>query len=63
MPGDTSARIILIERRDNPSQTDLSQLSEALADLLEVFRDPKGAALVLWPVTREGQAQSIANEA
>lgn len=63
VPGDTSARIILIERRDNPSQTDLSQVSEALADLLEVFRDPKGAALVLWPVTREGPAQSIANEA
>jgi hypothetical protein len=63
VPGDTSARIILIERRDNPSQADLSQVSEALADLLEVFRDPKGAALVLWPVTREGPAQSIANEA
>ncbi|WP_349570869.1 hypothetical protein [Azotobacter salinestris] len=63
VPGDLSARIILVERRDNPSQADLSSLSETFADLLEAFRDPHGAALVLWPVTREGSARSIAAEA
>lgn len=63
VPGDISARVILVERRDNPSQADLQQVSETLADLLEAFRDPKGAALVLWPVTRESSAREIANEA
>lgn len=63
VPGDTSARIVLIERRDNPSQQDLDNLRETLAELLEVFRDPKGAALVLWPVTREPSAHQIADEA
>ena len=62
-PGDTSARIVLVERRDNPSQEDLKSLSETLAELLEVFREPRGAALVLWPVTREGSARDIASEA
>ena len=63
IPGDSSARIVLIERRDNPSQQDMLSLSETFAELLEVFRDPKGAALVLWPVTREPSAQKIAAEA
>ncbi|KAB0615672.1 hypothetical protein [Castellaniella defragrans] len=63
VPGDTSARVILIERRDNPSQRDIQNLSETFAELLEVFRDPKGAALVLWPVTREPSAHKIAEEA
>jgi hypothetical protein len=34
-----------------------------LADLLEAFRDPRGSALVLWPVTREKEAHEIAKEA
>ena len=63
VPGDASARIVLIERRDNPSQQDMQSLSEAFAELLEVFRDPKGAALVIWPVTREPSARQIAGEA
>lgn len=63
VPGETSARIVLVERRDNPSQDDLQQLSETFAELLEVFRNPKGAALVLWPVTREVSARQIADEA
>lgn len=63
VPGDSSARIVLIERRDNPSQQDMLSLSETFAELLEVFRDPKCAALVLWPVTRELSAQKIAEEA
>lgn len=62
-PGDASARIILIERRDNPSQQDVQSLRESFAELLEVFRDPKGAALVLWPITREHTARQIAEEA
>lgn len=63
VPGETSARIILVERRDNPSQQDMQSLSETFAELLEVFRDPKGAVLVLWPVTREPSARQIAAEA
>lgn len=63
VPGDMSARIVLIERRDNPSWPDMESLSATFAELLEVFRDPKGAALVLWPVTREPSARQIAEEA
>lgn len=63
VPGDASARIVLIERRDNPSQQDMQSLSETFAELLEAFREPKGAALVLWPVTREPSAHQIAEEA
>lgn len=63
VPGDASARIVLVERRDNPSQQDMQSLSETFAELLEVFRDAKGAALVLWPITREASAQKIAAEA
>ncbi len=63
IPGDASARIVLIERRDNPSQQDMQLISETFAELLETFRNPKGAALVLWPVTREASARQIAEEA
>jgi hypothetical protein len=63
VPGDPNARIVLIERRDNPSQADLKSLTETLAELLETFRDPRGATLVLWPVTREDSARRIAAEA
>ena len=63
VPGDSSARIILIERRDNPSAQDMQSISATFAELLEIFREPKGAALVLWPVTREPAARQIAEEA
>lgn len=63
VPGDTSTRIILIERRDNPSVQDMESISATFADLLETFRNPKGTVLVLWPVTRENSAHDIANEA
>ncbi|WP_155499981.1 hypothetical protein [Pseudomonas chlororaphis] len=63
VPGESNARIVLVERRDNPSQTDLDFLSETFAELLETFRDTRGSALVLWPVTRENSAQAIAEEA
>lgn len=63
IPNDTDARIILIERRDNPSSSDISAISEMFAELLEAFRDPHGSALVLWPITREPEAVKIANEA
>jgi hypothetical protein len=62
-PGDLSARIVLIERRDNPSVADLAKMGEVFAELLETFREPGGAALVLWPVTREDPARRIASEA
>lgn len=63
VPGDENARIVLIERRDNPSQLDLRSLAEVFAELLETFRDARGATLVLWPVTREDSANRIAAEA
>lgn len=61
--GDQRARIVLVERRDNPSSADMHSLSETFAELLETFRDPRGAALVLWPITREKHGREIANEA
>ena len=62
-PNESKSKIILIERRDNPSKNDLQAVGETFAELLETFREPHGAALVLWPVTREPSAQEIANEA
>ncbi|WP_299162289.1 hypothetical protein [Accumulibacter sp.] len=62
-PNETGSRVVLIERRDNPTQVDMESLSEMFAELLETFRDPRGAALVLWPVTREQSAKQIAQGA
>lgn len=62
-PGDTAFRVVLIERRDNPLAVDLQALGAMFAELLEIFRDPRGTALVLWPVTREPAARQIAAEA
>jgi hypothetical protein len=57
------ARVILIERRDNPSIADLEQVDAMFAELLETFRIPEGRALVLWPITREAAANEIAQKA
>ena len=62
-PGETAARIILIERRDNPLKQDMDVLPEMFANLLETFRDSRGASLVLWPLTRPEEARKIAEEA
>ncbi len=62
-PGETAARIVLVERRDNPLPRDLDSVATVFAELLETFRDPRGAVLVLWPVTREPAARQIAAEA
>jgi hypothetical protein len=58
-----NARVVLIERRDNPSAADLAQADEMFAELLETFRVPEGSALVLWPITRESTASEIAKKA
>lgn len=62
--GDLSKpRVILIERRDNPSPGDLEQVDQMLTDLLDVFRTPEGRVLVLWPITRLEHAELIARKA
>ncbi|WP_134677534.1 hypothetical protein [Ectopseudomonas khazarica] len=63
IPNETEARIILVERRDNPLPKDLEAVADTFAELLETFRDPRGAVLVLWPITREQSARKIAAEA
>jgi hypothetical protein len=63
VPNETTARIILVERRDNPLPQDLNAVADTFAELLETFRDPRGAVLVLWPITREPSARKIAAEA
>lgn len=60
---DKAQRIVLIERRDNPKSVDLSQIEEMFADLLEVFREPEGAAVVLWPITKPESADFVAQTA
>lgn len=60
---DKNNRIVLIERRDNPTADDLSQLDETFGELVDVFREPDGAAVVLWPVTNRESAQKIAETA
>lgn len=61
--GNKDNRIILVERRDNPKDSDLSAAREMFADLLEVFRTPQGNALVIWPLTRNDAATDLAMEA
>lgn len=63
LAGDATQRIILIERRDNPKAVDLAQIEEMFADLLEVFREPEGAAVVLWPITKPESAEHVAQTA
>ncbi|MGU3456838.1 hypothetical protein ACLBV5_11050 [Brevundimonas sp. M1A4_2e] len=63
VPGDDQSRIILVEKRDNPVAADLENVEPMMAELLEVFREPAGQVLVLWPVTREVNARKIAEEA
>jgi hypothetical protein len=58
-----NARVILIERRDNPSAADIQQIDAMFADLLETFRTPEGSAVVLWPITNESAAKQIADTA
>lgn len=60
---DQNARVILIERRDNPSDADLRDVDALFAELLETFRSPAGRVLVLWPITREKEANEIAAKA
>lgn len=63
LDGDRTQRIILIERRDNPKASDLSQIEEVFAELLEVFREPEGAAVILWPITKPESAEFVAQTA
>lgn len=63
IPEDNKQRIVLIERRDNPKKADLDLVEDAFADLLEIFREPEGAAVVLWPVTNPTSAELIAQTA
>lgn len=60
---DAKSRIILIERRDNPSSADQDQAEKMLPELLEVFREPAGAAVVIWPITLETAVNEIAQAA
>lgn len=58
---DGKPRIILIEKRDLPSDDEVAESERMLADLLETFRLPKkGSCLVLWPITKTTAAQAIA---
>ncbi len=61
--GDQDARIILIERRDNPKPDDVAQAKTMFIDLLETFRDESGAALVIWPITLGEASAEIAESA
>lgn len=63
LASDSTQRIILVERRDNPKAADLAQIEEMFADLLEVFREPNGAAVVLWPITKPESAKFVAETA
>jgi hypothetical protein len=56
-------RVILIEKRDNPTTSDVANAEPMLADLLEVFRTPEGSCLVLWPITKPEEAKKIAEMA
>jgi hypothetical protein len=61
--GDTRNRVVLIDRRDNPTAADLADVEEAFGNLLNAFREPGGAAVVLWPITKLESAQKVADTA
>jgi len=63
IPGDEDSRIVLIDRRDNPTAAELSEVEEVFADLLNVFRERGGAAVVLWPITKPESAAKVATTA
>jgi len=63
VPGASKNRIVLVTRRDNPSAADLASVEEMFAELLEVFREPGGAAVVLWPITKPESADFISKKA
>jgi hypothetical protein len=54
--GDTRDRIVLIYGRDNPTAVELSEVEETFGQLLNKFREPGGAAVVLWPITKKERA-------
>lgn len=60
---DSRQRVILIEKRDNPKRSDLDQIEDTFSDLLEVFREKEGAAVVLWPITKPESADFVAQTA
>lgn len=60
---DQRGRILLIDRRDNPTSSELDQVEEMFGRLLNVFREPEGAAVVLWPITKPESARKIADTA
>ncbi|AMO72329.1 ATP-binding protein [Sphingorhabdus sp. M41] len=60
---DRKQRIILIEKRDNPKPSDLDEVEEMFADLLETFRIPEGQVLVIWPITDDEKATQVAQTA
>lgn len=57
---DTSKRVFLIERRDNPSDEDLRTVRNMFADLLDFFRTQEGSILLLWTITDEEAGKQIA---
>ncbi|WP_287105342.1 hypothetical protein [Brevundimonas sp.] len=63
VPGASKNRIVLVTRRDNPTASDLNAVEEMFAELLEVFREPGGAAVVLWPITKKESADFISEKA
>lgn len=56
-------RIILIERRDNPKRADLDLVEEVFSDLLDLFREPQGQVVVLWPITHPESARIVSETA
>lgn len=61
--GSRDNRIILIDRRDNPTASELAMVEEMFGELLNVFREPEGAVVVLWPITKRESATAISETA
>lgn len=63
LPNSSDSRVVLIDRRDNPTAVELDQVEEVFAELLNTFREPQGAAVVLWPITKPESAKHISQTA
>ncbi len=63
IPQNNNNRIVLIDRRDNPTQNDLSLVEEMFGELLNIFRESNGNVVVLWPITNEISATFVSETA
>jgi AAA15 family ATPase/GTPase len=57
-----ATNIFILEDRDNPNESD-EDLMMFFEELRGIFRKPEGQVIIIWPITNEASANSIAKMA